>query len=176
VSQALGNGDFLRTLGPTERGTQVALPLDMVSTGTTARSSPSHDEVDEPVDIRGLRVLVVDDDPDARELLEVILTGAGASVQSAESVSRAFELLVSMQPQIIISDIDMPDENGYSFLRNLRSVLDEDGGKTPAIALTGHTQPDDRVRALKAGFNLHLSKPTTADEVLHAVRAVVQSK
>ena len=148
----------------------------MVSTGRAARDARSHDEIDEPLDIRGLRVLVVDDNQDARELLEIILTGAGASVESAESVSQAFELLVSTHPQLIISDIDMPDENGYSFLRNLRSVLDEDGGKTPAIALTGHTLPDDQARALKAGFNLHLSKPTTADAVLRAVRSVVQSK
>jgi CheY-like chemotaxis protein len=113
--------------------------------------------------------LVVDDDTDTRELLEMILSEAGAEVACAESVSRAFELLVSARPQIIISDIEMPFENGYSFLRNLRSVLDEDGGQTPAIALTACATRQDRARALASGFNLHLPKPTTAAKLLGAV-------
>lgn len=128
-----------------------------------------------PLDIRGLRVLVVDDDDDTRDLLDTILTNAGASVVCANSVSQAFELLVSARPQVIISDIDMPEENGYSFLGNLRSVLDEDGGKTPAIALTGHTRPEDRARALASGFNLHMAKPATRDALLRAVNALAQT-
>jgi CheY-like chemotaxis protein len=121
------------------------------------------------VDLRGLRVLVVDDDDDTRDLLETILSGAGALVACANSVSRAFELLISVRPQVIISDIEMPDENGYSFLGNLRSVSDEDGRETPAIALTGHAGPESRARALKSGFNLHLEKPTSSQALLRAV-------
>jgi CheY-like chemotaxis protein len=81
--------------------------------------------------------------------------------------------LVSFRPQVIVSDIEMPTENGYAFLRNLRSVLDEDGGQTPAVALTGRTRPEDRARALAAGFNLHLGKPATPKALLQALSSVV---
>lgn len=125
-----------------------------------------------PPEIQGLRVLVVDDDEDTRELLHYILSDAGAAVVCAESVSRAFELLVTARPQVIISDIEMPDENGYSFIRNLRSVLDEDGGKTPAIALTGRGLPQDKERSLRSGFNLHLTKPIAPADLLKALKSV----
>jgi CheY-like chemotaxis protein len=134
-----------------------------------------HDEqASDLSEARGLRVLIVDDDADTRELLASILADAGALPACAESVAQAFDVLVSFQPQVIVSDIEMPTENGYSFLRNLRSVLDEDGGQTPAVALTGRTRPEDRERALAAGFNLHLAKPTTADALLRALCSVVR--
>lgn len=122
--------------------------------------------------LRGLRVLIVDDDPDTLELLEAILTDAGVMVSSAASVAQAFEQLVSHRPNVIISDIEMPHENGHSFLRNLRSVLDEDGAQTPAIALSGRVQPEDRQRGLASGFDLYLTKPTTPVELLRAVQTV----
>lgn len=125
--------------------------------------------------VRGLRVLVVDDDAETRALLTAILTDAGAVPACAESVAEAFEALVSFRPQVIISDIEMPTENGYSFLRNLRSVLDEDGGQTPAIAFTGRTSPEDRERALASGFNLHLGKPATPDALVGALSSVVDA-
>ena len=128
-----------------------------------------------PTEVQGLRVLIVDDDEDTRDILEMILTDAGAVVACADSVNRAFELLVSARPQIIISDIDMPFENGHSFLRNLRSVLDEDGGQTPAIALTGCTSAEDRARVLASGFNLHLAKPTTSGAVLRALADIART-
>ncbi len=125
--------------------------------------------------LRGLRVLVVDDDRDTRELLDAILTTAGVVVACAGSVAEAFELLVSHRPKVIISDIEMPDENGHSFLRNLRSIMEEDGRNTPAIALTGRTLPADRERGLASGFNLYLTKPTTPDELLSALETVAGS-
>jgi DNA-binding response OmpR family regulator len=117
-------------------------------------------------------VLIVDDDRDTLELLEEILTSAGVEVACASNVARAFELLVAKRPNVIISDIDMPFENGHSFLRNLRSVLDEDGAQTPAIALSGRTTSEDRQRGLASGFNLYLTKPTTPVALLRAVQAV----
>jgi CheY-like chemotaxis protein len=141
-----------------------------------ARSSHSSAEEDERLDLAGIRVLVVDDDGDARELLHCMLSDAGATVACADSVRQAFELLVSARPEVIISDIEMPDENGYSFIRNLRSVLDEDGGKTPAIALTGRGLPEDKQRSLSSGFNLHLTKPIALEDLLKAVRTVIASR
>jgi CheY-like chemotaxis protein len=105
-----------------------------------------------------------------------MLSDAGATVACADSVRQAFELLVSARPEVIISDIEMPDENGYSFIRNLRSVLDEDGGKTPAIALTGRSLPEDKQRSLSSGFNLHLTKPIALEDLLKAVRTVIASR
>lgn len=141
--------------------------------GKTNDLSPAGNRGGELRRVRGLRVLVVDDDTDTRELLDGILTDAGLVTACAESVSQAFDILSDFRPQVIISDIEMPTENGYSFLRNLRSVLDEDGGQTPALALTGRTQPADRERALAAGFNLHLPKPTTPQALLRAISSLV---
>jgi CheY-like chemotaxis protein len=141
-----------------------------------ARGHSGHDEPEcDLTEARGLRVLIVDDDEDTRMLLSDILTAAESVPACAESVAEAFELLVSFHPQVIISDIEMPSENGYAFLRNLRSVLDEDGGQTPAVALTGRALPEDRERALAAGFNLHLSKPQTPEALLRALCSVVRA-
>jgi CheY-like chemotaxis protein len=125
--------------------------------------------------LRGLRVLIVDDDPDTRDLLDAILTCAGVEVACASSVAQAFELLERSRPNVIISDIEMPHENGHSFLRNLRSVLDEDGGRTPAIAFSGRAQPEDRERGLASGFNVYLTKPATPVVLLKAVQAAAAS-
>lgn len=120
-------------------------------------------------------MLVVDDDADTRELLATIIEAAGAIPACAESVAEAFETLVSFRPHVIISDIEMPTENGYAFLRNLRSVLDEDGGQTPAIAFTGRTSPEERERALKAGFNLHIGKPTPPEALIEALASLARA-
>lgn len=119
--------------------------------------------------LRGVRVLVVDDEPDSLELLAELLKEAGMLVDAAASVSQAFDALMANRPDVIISDIGMPYENGYSFLRNLRQVLPEDGGTIPALALTGFARPEDRERAFAAGFNLHLAKPIRIERVLQAL-------
>jgi CheY-like chemotaxis protein len=140
-------------------------------------TSPGAADDDTPLRgaLRGLRALVVDDDRDTLELLDTILTAAGLEVACATSVAEAFELLVSNRPNVIISDIDMPHENGHSFVRNLRSVLDEDGAQTPAIALSGRVAPEDRERGLASGFNVYLTKPTTPLRLLSAVHAVTSN-
>jgi CheY-like chemotaxis protein len=119
--------------------------------------------------LRGVRVLVVDDEPDSRELLAELLQEAGMLVDAAANVAEAFDALMANRPDVIISDIGMPYENGYSFLRNLRQVLPEDGGTIPALALTGFARPEDRERAFAAGFNLHLAKPIRIERVLQAL-------
>ncbi len=122
-----------------------------------------------PRSLRGVRVLVVEDDLDSRELLEVFLRDAGMIVDAAASVAEAFDALMANRPDVIISDIGMPFENGYSFLRNLRQVLQEEGDTIPALALTGYVRPEDRERAFAAGFNVHLPKPVEPDDVLRAL-------
>jgi CheY-like chemotaxis protein len=120
--------------------------------------------------LRGVRALVVEDDMDSREVLEMLLQDAGMIVDSASSVAEAFEALTANRPDVIISDIGMPFENGYSFLRNLRQVLLAEGGTIPALAVTGFTRPEDRERAFAAGFSAHIAKPI---DPAHLLRVLV---
>ena len=112
----------------------------------------------------GLRVLVVDDDPDAVDLMSAILTGAGAVVSGARSAPEALERLRAWRPDVLVSDIEMPEEDGYSFIRKVRALDEARGGKTPAIALTAYGRRQDRVLSLSAGFSMHVPKPVDPGE------------
>ena len=115
--------------------------------------------------IAGLRILVVDDEPDARGLLEALLASEGAEVASASSASEAFDLLASFAPDVIVSDVGMPDEDGYAFIRRVRSHPSRVAA-TPAIALSAYTRAEDRLRALTSGFNTHVQKPVDSRELV----------
>jgi CheY-like chemotaxis protein len=117
--------------------------------------------------LRGLSVLVVDDDPDARDLISTTLLHAGAKIVSASSAHEAIERLNTMTPDIVVSDIAMPDGTGYDLVRHIRSVAHL--ARVPAIALTAYGRPEDRERALTAGFDFHIVKPV---EPLHLVSAI----
>lgn len=117
-----------------------------------------------------LRVLVVDDDPDARELARRILTEHHAEVRVAESAAQGLEQVAEFQPAVIISDIGMPDMDGYEFIRALRNR----GDSTPAIAVTAFARATDRTRALEAGFDLHVAKPVEPCGLLMAVGSLVE--
>ncbi len=120
-----------------------------------------------PRSIQGLRVLVVDDEPDARDLLAVLLSRVGGQVETAESVAEALVVLEGFQPDVLVSDIGMPDEDGYSFIRRVRA--NETLKRLPAIALTAFTRAEDRARAHAAGFDLHLGKPVDPDLLIAAI-------
>ncbi len=122
------------------------------------------------VDLHGLRVLVVDDEEDHRELLAVMLEQAGATVNAVTSVAEAMAA-VAADPAIdlILSDVGMPGEDGYSFVRKLRARPDRRTAQLPAVALTAHAQRSDRAESLLAGFQEHLSKPIDPAELLVAV-------
>lgn len=125
------------------------------------------------VDLRGMMVLVVDDDPDTRDGLAMVLLAAHAEVVLAESAFSALGMLRTARPDIIVSDINMPDGDGYQLMRMVRSRTQEEGGWTPAIALTGHIDPLDQTRALLAGFQVHLAKPIGALELMITIKSVV---
>ena len=120
----------------------------------------------------GLRLLVVDDDPDTRELLTILFSGEGAEIIAAASVVEALEALSCFQPDMLISDISLPDEDGYSLLQKVRKLDASQRGQIPAIALTAHVMDEDRARALSAGFDRHLSKPTDLDELTSVVKSL----
>ncbi len=109
--------------------------------------------------LHGLRVLVVDDEPDACELIAMVLAQAGAEVQAARSATDGFQRFQQFQPDVLVSDIGMPEEDGYSLIRRIRALESAKGGKTPAVALTAFAQEEDRKRALAAGFTTHVRKP-----------------
>lgn len=115
--------------------------------------------------LQNLRVLLVEDEPDARELLQVVLEGAGATVQAAASAGEALALLEGFRPQLLISDIGMPGEDGYSLIEKVRAR----GDTLPAVALTAYTRREDRAKALAAGFTSHLGKPVWPEELLATI-------
>ncbi len=114
----------------------------------------------------GLKVLIVDDDPDSREVLADALADAGAEVEAADSAERGFQRYVSAVPRIVVSDIAMPDEDGYSLARRIRAHQVEHGRDTPLIALSAFTRSQDKARAKQAGFSEYLTKPVVPSELI----------
>jgi PAS domain S-box-containing protein len=125
---------------------------------------------EKPLRLDGLRLLVVDDEKDTADFLSILLTQRGAKVSIARSAAEAFETLQRERPDVLISDIGMPHEDGYSLIRKIRALPTERGGQIPAVALTAYSRDQDRVRALVAGFQNHVVKPVQA-AVLVAVVA-----
>ena len=119
--------------------------------------------------LEGLRVLVVDDDPDALELLAMMMRQAGAETTSASSATRALELLREVRPDVLISDIGMPVRDGNDLIRDVRELPESEGGRTPALALTAFAHADDKLRALGAGFDRHAAKPADPIELIGLV-------
>jgi CheY-like chemotaxis protein len=115
--------------------------------------------------LRGLRVLVVDDDPDALDLIATVLRRAEAETQLCSSASQALAALRSWKPHVLVSDIEMPGEDGYSLIRKVRELGGPEGGQIPAVALTAYGRPEDRVRSLSAGFSMHVAKPVDPVEL-----------
>jgi CheY-like chemotaxis protein len=124
------------------------------------------------VDLGGLRILIVDDDADARESMRMILAPLGAEVATAISAIDAFDVLQQGRPDVLISDIVMPDADGYALLRRVRAPDTGERGVIPAIAVSGSARPGDRQRALGAGYQLHLTKPFDARDLIAAVRTL----
>jgi signal transduction histidine kinase/CheY-like chemotaxis protein len=121
----------------------------------------------------GLHVLVVEDDDDSRKLLGTMLRRYGARVTSTKSAAEALNVFSHELPDVLISDIGMPDQDGYEFMRKLRALPREKGGQTPAIALTGYASRKDRERALAAGYHQHMAKPIEQTEMIAAIAALV---
>lgn len=118
------------------------------------------------LNLAGLRILVVDDDIDTDELLTVMLENLGASVTAVTSAGEALEIIAKSPPDLLLSDIGMPGIDGYMLIRLIRALPPEQGGKIPAIALTAYAGELNQKKALAAGFQMHLSKPVELEELL----------
>ncbi len=126
----------------------------------------------ETLKLDGLLILIVDDDEDTRQLLTQSLAFHGASVISADSAENALTQLEEKNPDVLVSDIGMPDEDGYSLIRRVRVLPNEQHRNIPAIALTGFARAQDRMRALSAGFQNHVSKPVEPDELATVIASL----
>jgi PAS domain S-box-containing protein len=153
----------------------VTLPISVVTPKPDAlermvrQFEPSTDGFQRPEHIRGLRVLVVDDDDDARRLVSVILEQCGCQVVTAQCVDEAMQTLESTHPDIMLSDIGMPGQNGYDLIRKVRDLPRERGGDIPAAAITAYARAEDRQRLLHAGYSIHLPKPVEPAELVAVV-------
>jgi len=122
--------------------------------------------------VKGLRVLVVDDEADARSLIRRVLEGCSAVVVTAESAADAIARLDSEPFDVLVCDIGMPDQDGYDLIRAIRQRDERSGGKLPAAALTAFARSEDRTRALSSGFQLHTAKPIEPSELIAAVASL----
>jgi PAS domain S-box-containing protein len=156
---------------------RVFLPLGAAARRTTVAAAQAEKVGPEavaevlaaPPGLEGLRVLVVDDEPDTREVLKAMLEEGHAHVYVAQSAAAGLEVLRREHPDVLLSDIGMPGEDGYAFIHKVRALDAGAGGQVPAIALTAYGRPDDRARAYAAGFNVHLQKPVAPQELLFTV-------
>jgi PAS domain S-box-containing protein len=126
--------------------------------------------------LNGIRVLVVDDDTDSRDIIAFVLEQDGAFVIAVSSAFEALESLAEIKPDVLISDIGMPEMDGYMLIHQVRDLTPEEGGKIPAIALTAFARNNDQQEALKAGFQMHLSKPIDPQKLIAAITKVVETK
>jgi len=155
-SDGLGSGSTFTIALPSEVEPATSRPARQ---RTISRAQPLH----------GIRVLIVDDNDDARELIAELLRQAGAAVVEAGTAARAYEQLQNEPPHVLVSDIGMPGEDGLSLLRRIRALPPEKGSDVPAIALTAYARTEDVHAAAEAGFQLHLVKPVDVDTLIEAV-------
>jgi PAS domain S-box-containing protein len=150
-----------------------ALETDVMRRHPKRSASMSGIEEAAPSDLTGLKVLVVDDEPDARSLIQRLLQDCHANVVTAGSAEEAVQLLLHDKPDVMVSDIGMPGEDGYMLIRRIRSMTNS-SGVIPAIALTAYARMEDRVKAIHAGFQLHLSKPVEPMELVAMVQSLAR--
>ena len=150
-------------------------PAEGLRVHPRAESSPEDPCRTHPeLDLKGIRVLVVDDEPDARETLREILEHCNAEVLTAGSAAEALEILPRWRPDVLLSDIGMPGEDGYELVRRVRTLSAEQGGRTPAAALTAFARGEDRRAALRAGFQMHVAKPVEIEELASVVASLAR--
>ncbi|MEA2601672.1 MAG: hypothetical protein QOF89_2664 [Acidobacteriota bacterium] len=129
-----------------------------------------------PPALHGIKVLAVDDEADARILLTTVLEQCGAEVRTCASAAEALAILEDYEPDVLVSDIGMPDESGYDLIRKVRAWEAEHGGRIPAVALTAYARVEDRLQALKAGYNMHVPKPVEPAELAVVIASLTNPR
>jgi CheY-like chemotaxis protein len=156
----------------------VLLPIVALDTRrqTQTQSVTSDDEIFPSNSLRGVHVMVVDDEASVRDLVALTLAKCGASVTVASSVGDALGLMPNLHPDVIVSDIAMPGIDGYEFVRRLRELESARGAEIPIIALSAYASLDDRRRSLEHGFDQHLSKPVDPTELVRTIAKTREEK
>jgi PAS domain S-box-containing protein len=156
----------------------VLLPVRAVSAPMQTEETPVSARAPHKKSLAGVRALVVDDEEDARELVKTVLAQYGADVVAASSTAEAFALVTTApddkRPDVIVTDLALPEEDGYSLLRRVRNWEREHGFYTPSIALSAYGRSEDRMRALMAGFQMHVAKPVEPSELSLVVASVLK--
>jgi CheY-like chemotaxis protein len=124
----------------------------------------------------GLRILVVDDELDSRELITAILTRCGSEVKCTQSAAEALRALRDWKPDLLLSDIGMPQEDGYNLIRKVRKMRSKWAREIPAVALTAYATVEDRARALDAGFQIHVAKPIEPEALVRSIAGATGRK
>jgi CheY-like chemotaxis protein len=159
----------------------VRLPINgsLEAPGSSTAANPSAilenlSRVVSPEFLRGMKVLVVDDEQDTREFVRTVLERSGANVMTSYSVPHAMDIFERHRPDCVISDIGMPDEDGYSFIQRVRALPRHLGGETPVAALTAYARDEDRLRILRSGFQAYILKPVEPSDLVIAVAGIVR--
>jgi len=158
----------------------IALPLTVAETGITTENNPAKANGKPNPDngsnqLEGIRLLIVDDDVDTSTMLSFALQSSGAEIRTSSSVSDALDSIGHWQPNALLTDINMPGEDGYSLIKRLRNMPSEKSASIPAIALTAMARPEDGDLALASGFQMHIPKPVDIEELTRAIATLVGS-
>jgi CheY-like chemotaxis protein/anti-sigma regulatory factor (Ser/Thr protein kinase) len=167
-SEGPGHGSTFTVHLPSRAG----LPAPVPDAAAPARA----DGPATPSPLQGLTVLVVDDHEDVRELMCAVLGRCGAKVVAVDSTAAALEALDRSRPDVILSDLEMPGEDGYSLIRKVRERSPERGGTIPAAALTAYARTEDRLHSLRAGFHRHVPKPVQPDQLAEIVASLARRR
>jgi PAS domain S-box-containing protein len=164
------------------RGSTFTIRLPVTAVHATPPDEPSRPEQPPPpassttsFALDGLRILVVDDDRDSRDLVSTVLRDRGADVKTAESAAMALDEFLAFTPDVLVSDIGMPDVDGYELLRRIRALPEMQGHHVKAVSLSAYASAQDRANSLAVGFATHLSKPVTIRELVQTIAAIAQS-
>jgi CheY-like chemotaxis protein/anti-sigma regulatory factor (Ser/Thr protein kinase) len=151
----------------------VSLPVETAPSrlGGPERPEPASDTAGPDISLHDLTVLVVEDDPDSRDLIERWLGARGAQVASSASAAHALEMLPTVRPDVLVCDIGLPDMDGYEFIQRVRAMEPGKGATIPAVAVTAFARPEDRTRALRAGYQAHVAKPVRPVDLIAIVRS-----
>jgi signal transduction histidine kinase len=156
-------------------GKGATLTVELPLLNAVSELAPLPDAVQEELDLTGLRVLTVDDDPDACDLITTVLVEYGAEVLTMKSAAEALANIESFQPDVLVSDIGMPDMDGYMLLKKVRALGHGEGGQIPAIAVTAYAREEDRRSALDKGFQHHIAKPLDPKILVAAILELLRS-
>lgn len=162
------------------QGATFTVKLPLLSENKAATIESTSQQTENPTappscpSLAGVRVLVVDDELDSRDFITTVLNQCQAKVKAVATVREALQIIPQWKPDVLVSDIGMPGEDGYSLIRQLRQLPPEQGGNTPAAALTAYARAEDRTRAIQEGFQLHLPKPIEPAELATVVASLIK--